>query len=168
VHLASAQPALGSPLFGGLDHPPFIVSLPVRPRAIPPELLIVGYVAGQQVAEVRMSADPARDTLAMAADDATISADGSDATRVVFRVVDAYGNQRRYPVGVVTFTLSGPATLIGDNPFAFGDYGGLGAVWIRSLASRPGIITLGASHPDFAPVQVQVRSLPVKPGVQLA
>jgi len=168
VHLASAQPALGSPLFGGLDHPPFIVSLPVRPRAVPPELLIVGYVAGQQVAEVRMSADPARDTLAMAADDATISADGSDATRVVFRAVDAYGNQRRYPVGVVAFTLSGPAMLIGDNPFAFGDYGGLGAVWIRSLASRPGIITLGASHPDFDPVQIQVRSLPVKPGVQLA
>jgi beta-galactosidase len=120
------------------------------------------------VAEVRMSSDPAGDTLAMAADDATISADGSDATRVVFRAVDSYGNQRRYPVGDVALTLAGPATLIGDNPFAFGAYGGLGAVWIRSLAGQPGIITLGASHPELGRAEVKVRSLPVKPGTQLA
>jgi beta-galactosidase len=168
VHLATALPAFGSSLYGGLGHPPFLVSLPVRPRAVPPELRIVGYVGGQQVAEVRMSADPAGDVLAMAADDAAISADGSDATRVVFRAVDAYGNQRRYPAGQVTLTLSGPATLIGDNPFAFGAYGGLGAVWIRSLAGRPGIITLGASQPELGLAEVQVRSLPVKPGRQLA
>jgi len=115
-----------------------------------------------------MSADPADDRLAMAADDETISADGSDATRVVFRAVDAYGNQRRYPAGEVTLTLSGPATLIGDNPFAFGAYGGLGAVWIRSLADRPGIISLGASQPELGLAEVRVRSLAVKPDVQLA
>ena len=168
VHLTTAQPASGSPQYGGLDHPPFLVSFPARTPAVPSELLIVGYVGGRQVAEVRMSSDPSRDTLAMAADDTTISADGSDATRVVFRAVDAYGHQRRYPAGQVTLTLSGPATLVGDNPFAFGAYGGLGAVWIRSVAGQPGVITLGASQPDLGLAEVQVRSLPVKPGVQLA
>jgi beta-galactosidase len=168
VHLTTAQPAFGSPRYGGLDHPPFIVAFPARPAVSAPELLIVGHVGGMPVAEVRMSSDPAGDTLAMAADDATISADGSDATRVVFRAVDSYGNQRRYPVGAVTLTLSGPATLIGDNPFAFGAYGGLGAVWIRSLPGQPGIITLSASHPELGLAEVKVRSLPVKPATQLA
>jgi beta-galactosidase len=168
VHLTTALPAFGSPRYGGLDHPPFLISFPARPPVSAPELLIAGYVDGKRVAEVRLSSDPAGDTLAMAADDATISADGSDATRAVFRAVDSHGNQRRYPTGAVTLTLSGPAALIGDNPFAFGAYGGLGAVWIRSLADQPGIITLGAAHPQLGLAEVRVRSLPVKPGAQLA
>jgi beta-galactosidase len=168
VHLTSALPATGSPLYGALDHPPFLVSLPARIPDVAPELLIEGYVGGQRVAEVRMSSDPATDTLAMTVDDATIAADGSDATRAVFRAVDAHGNQRRYPTGMVTLTLSGPATLIGDNPFAFGAYGGLGAVWIRSVAGQPGSITLGASLPELGLAEVQVRSLPVTQSGQLA
>jgi len=83
---------------------------------------------------------------------------GSDATRTVFRAVDAYGNQRRYGSGQVTLTLSGPATLVGDNPFAFGQYGGLGAVWIRSQPGQPGAITLTASHPLLGQAEIQVRS----------
>ena len=158
THVASALPAFGSPLYGGLIHPPFLVRLP---RHIPdptPELLVQGFVGGRPAAQLRMSANPAGDALGLAVDDATISADGSDATRAVFRAIDAYGNQRRYGSGVVTLTLSGPATLVGDNPFAFGQYGGLGAVWIRSLAGQPGAITLTASHPLLGQAEVQVRS----------
>jgi beta-galactosidase len=58
----------------------------------------------------------------------------------------------------VTLTLSGPAALVGDNPFAFGQYGGLGAVWIRSQAGQPGAVTLTASHPQLGQAEVQVRS----------
>jgi beta-galactosidase len=115
-------------------------------------------VDGVRVTELRMSADTSRDTLSMTADDAAIRADGSDATRVVFRAIDAHGNQRRFGVGQVDFNLSGPATLVGDNPFAFGRYGGLGAVWLRSLASQPGTITLTASHPQLGQAEIQVRS----------
>jgi beta-galactosidase len=105
-----------------------------------------------------MSADPAGDALALAVDDAAIAADGADATRAVFRAIDAYGNQRRYGSGQVALTLSGPATLVGDNPFAFGEYGGLGAVWIRSVAGQPGPITLTVSHPLLGQAEVQLRS----------
>jgi beta-galactosidase len=65
-------------------------------------------------------------------------------------------------------TLSGPATLIGDNPFAFGAYGGLGAVWIRSLPGQTGTITLSASQPELGQAQVQVRSVLATGGSQLA
>ena len=126
--MASAQPATSSPLYGGLAHPPFLVRLPKRLPKPAPDLLIQGFVGGRPVTQVRMSASPAGDALAMAVDDAIISADGSDATRAVFRAIDAFGNQRRYGSGQVTLTLSGPAELLGDSPFEFGRYGGLGAV----------------------------------------
>jgi beta-galactosidase len=158
AHVVTARPALRSPLYGGLAYPPFLVRLPPHTPNDTPELLIRGLVGGQRVTEIRMSADPARDALGMTVDDATISADGSDATRAVFRALDAYGNQRRYLTGEVALSLSGPATLVGDNPFAFGAYGGLGAVWIRSVAGLPGAITLTASHPQLGRAEVQVRS----------
>ncbi len=158
THVASALPAFGSPLYSGLIHPPFLVRLPKRIPKPAPELLVQGFAGGRPVAQLRMSANAARDALVMAVDDTSITADGSDATRAVFRAIDAYGNQRRYGSGEVALTLSGPATLVGDNPFAFGQYGGLGAVWIRSQAGQPGAITLTASHPLLGQAEVQVRS----------
>jgi beta-galactosidase len=115
-----------------------------------------------------MSADPAGDALGMTVDDTSITADGSDATRAVFRAIDAYGNQRRYASGQVTLSLSGPATLVGDNPFGFGEYGGLGAVWIRSQAGQPGDITLTASHPLLGQAEIHVSSSPASQANQLA
>jgi beta-galactosidase len=174
AHVTSALPAFDSPLYSGLVHPPFLVRLPnlraprARRRKITPDLIIRGYVAGQRVAELRMSADPSGDFLSMAADDTAIRADGTDATRVVFRAVDAHGNQRRYRAGQVELGLSGPAALVGDNPFAFGQYGGLGAVWLRSLAGQPGTITLTASHPQLGQAQVKIRSKHVDTDDQLA
>ena len=165
--VSTMLPALGSPLYGGLVHPPFLVDLPRLGRHAIGELLILGYVGGQEVTYLRMSADPAGDTLAMAVDDTSIWADGSDATRAVFRATDAYGNQRRYPSGQVALSLSGPATLIGDNPFAFGEYGGLGAVWIRSRAGQPGAITLTANHPVLGQAEINVTSEQVSPANQL-
>jgi beta-galactosidase len=167
-HVASALPAFDSPLYGGLAHPPFLVRLPRRLPNPAPDLLVQGFLGGQPVTQLQMSADRSGDALGMAADDAIITADGSDATRAVFRAIDAYGNQRRYGSGQVTLTLSGPATLVGDNPFAFGQYGGLGAVWIRSQAGQPGTITLTASHPLLGQAEVQVRSEPAKHASELA
>jgi beta-galactosidase len=169
AHVSTGLPGSGTPLYGDLAYPPFLVDLPPRlPRGMP-ELLIEGYVGGQQVTELRMASDPAGDTLAMTVDDATIVADGSDATRAVFRAADKYGNLRRHPAGgQVTLTLTGPATLLGDNPFAFGAYGGLGAVWIRSQPGQTGTIILTASQPELGQAQVQVRSVPEVRGSELA
>jgi beta-galactosidase len=168
AHVTTGRPATGTPLYGDLAYPPFLVNLPARMPSGRPDLIIEGYVGSQQVTELRMASDPAGDTLAMTVDDATIVADGSDATRAVFRAVDKYGNLRRYPAGEVTLTLTGPAALVGDNPFAFGAYGGLGAVWIRSLPGQTGTITLAASQPELGQAQVQVRSVPATRGSQLA
>jgi beta-galactosidase len=168
AHVTTGLPATASPLYRNLPYPPFLVSLPAQIPGGMPDLLIEGYVGGQQVTELRMSANPAHDTLAMDIDDPAIVADGSDATRVVFRAVDAYGNVRRHPAGTATLTLSGPGTLIGDNPYAFGDYGGLGAVWIRSQAGQPGLIALAANVPGLGQARVQLQAVPATQGRQLA
>jgi beta-galactosidase len=167
THVASALPAFSSPLYSGLIHPPFLVHLPKHMPNATPELLVQGFVGARQVAQLRMSGNPAGDALGMTVDDATITANGSDATRAVFRAIDTHGSQRRYGSGAVTLTLSGPATLVGDNPFAFGQYGGLGAVWIRSVAGQPGAITLTASHPLLGQAEVQVRSEQAKQANEL-
>ena len=75
---------------------------------------------------------------------------------MVFRAVDAYGNQRRYASGEVRLHVTGPAELIGDNPFAFGEYGGLGAVWLRSLPGRSGPVTVIAEHPELGRARVMI------------
>ncbi|MGH3201386.1 MAG: glycoside hydrolase family 2 protein [Streptosporangiaceae bacterium] len=168
AHVTTGLPATPLSVYGDLAYPPFLVQIPAPVPKARPELMIEGYVGSQQVTELRMSSDLASDTLALTVDDATIMADGSDATRAVFRAVDEYGNLRRYLAGEVTLTLAGPATLIGDNPFAFGAYGGLGAVWIRSLPGQTGTITLAASEPGLGQAQVQVRSVPATRGSQLA
>ena len=156
VLVTTALPAVNNPLYRNLAYPPFLVSLPAS--GAPAELLINGYVGGQLVAQLKMSSDPAGDRLSMQADDLAISADGADMTRVVFRATDPYGNQRRYPDGEVTLTANGPGEIVGDNPFAFGEYGGCGAVWIRSTAGKPGVITVSAAHPELGLARVKIES----------
>ncbi|HWF52769.1 MAG TPA: glycoside hydrolase family 2 TIM barrel-domain containing protein [Solirubrobacteraceae bacterium] len=160
VHFRTGVPDRdGSP---NLAHPPVYVDLTVvglpelldelgavstLAHARLPELRIDGYLGGRLVGSLRMSADPSRDRLALLVEDPAIEADGSDATRVTFRALDAYGNQRPYPSGDVTLVVTGPAILIGENPFAFAAYGGVGGAFLRSQPGRTGVVTVSAEHP---------------------
>ena len=159
TRVATALPARNSPLYQHLRYPPFLVTLPdILIGNQSEDLLIQGYIGGQRVAEAKMSANPDGDHLAIAADDDTIDADGSDVTRIVFRASDEYGNLIRTTSGLVTLTINGPGTLVGDNPFEFGAYGGLGAVWVRSMSGRPGAITVTAAHPVLGSAHVSVQA----------
>jgi beta-galactosidase len=107
-----------------------------------------------------MSSNPARDRLALTVDDTSIQADGSDTTRVTFRALDAYGNQRPYVTGTVTLAVTGPAVLIGDNPFAFGTFGGVGGAFVRSTAGGTGRVTVTASHATLGSASVSLTVTP--------
>ena len=109
-----------------------------------PELRLDGYL-GQHLAISRsFASDPAGDRLSLQADDAELVADAVDATRVFFAATDRFGAPRPFVGGEVPFRLDGPGVLIGDNPFAFGDAGGAGAVWART---GPGSPARSASRP---------------------
>jgi beta-galactosidase len=154
-HIATGFPDRAR--FGGLAYPPVFADLTVDGSGLP-ELRIDGYLGGRLVASARMSADPARDQLGLTADHASITADGTDATRVTFRALDAYGNQRPHVTGDVTVQLAGPAILVGANPFPFGEYGGAGGGFVRSLPGRPGLITITARHPALGRGTVTVTA----------
>ena len=163
-HLATALPDTQD--YASLAYPPAVADLTDLTGLTglagsdQPELRIDGYVGGALAASVTMSADTSRDRLILWPDDPAIQADGADTTRVTFRAVDAYGNQRPYVTGSVSLALTGPATLIGDNPFAFGEYGGVGGAFVRSLAGRPGLVTVQARHAALGQAAAQIRIAP--------
>jgi beta-galactosidase len=155
AHYATVTPDTAS--YGHLPYPPSFADFSGVDGASLPDLRIDGYLGGVKVAARTFSADTSRDRLAVTADDTEMTGDGSDETRVEFRAVDAYGNPRPYVSGEVQLSVTGPGVLIGDNPFAFGDAGGAGAAWIRTLPDSPGTITVWAAHPTLGSATATIR-----------
>lgn len=150
--------------FGHLAYPPFFVDLADVDGAKKPRLRIEGYVGDHHALTRRFSSDPATDTLSVRCDDDRLDADGADATRVVFRAVDRHGAPRPYVGGDVTITVEGPGKLVGQNPFAFADAGGVGAVWIRTIHRSAGRIRVEASHPTLGSGKVAIHARQVPGG----
>lgn len=143
-HFATVFPDRKS--FPHLPYPPSFVDLDKLSGEAKPELRIEGYLGYRKVISRSFASDTAGDRLWAEADDHELIADGSDATRVAFRVADKFGMPRPFVKGEVVCALEGPGLLIGDNPFALEAAGGAGAVWIRSRAMQPGVIRLAVSH----------------------
>ena len=131
--------------FPNLKHPPFFADLELD-GADRPELRIDGYLGDDVALSRSFSSDPAQDQLFLKADDEVLIADGSDATRLQFKVVDKFGAERALADGDIRFELTGPGVIVGDNPFSLADSGGGGAVWIKTLAGVLGHIRVTASH----------------------
>jgi beta-galactosidase len=147
--------------FGNLPYPPVIVDLTVTDGAVLPELTVIGYLGAQPAVTLQMSADTATDRLVLDLEDSEITGDGSDATRLVFRALDAYDNQRPYVDGEVTLSLAGSAAeLVGQNPFAFGTYGGVGSVFLRSRPGATGQVVVTAAHPTLGAATATLTVIP--------
>src|SRR5882757_3115859 len=108
------------------------------------DLRIDGYIAGKQVISKTYSSDGVDHTFRLVPDDTTLVADGADATRVVLRAEDRFGNIRPFAADAISFEVEGPVEIVGDNPF--GLIGGTGAIWIRAK-EEGGKATLKAKHP---------------------
>ena len=131
--------------FPHLKYPPFLADLMVDSLR-KPELRIDGYSGRTLVLSRSLSADPASDRLLLQAEDSAIRNDGSDATRLVFRVVDKFGAPRLFAGGSVAFAVQGPGVIVGDNPFDLAASGGVGAVWIKAKPGSRGRIRISAHH----------------------
>lgn len=139
-----------------LKHAPFFADLSLSGSGLP-ELRIDGFIGNRLALSRSFSADPKRDQLALKADDPELIADGSDATRVIFRVVDKFGAPRLHGGGTIGFHVRGPAILLGDNPFQLADSGGSGAVWIRTLPGRAGRVRVTATHSTLGSKSLEIR-----------
>jgi beta-galactosidase len=138
--------------FSSLKYPPFSLDLS-KFREGWGDLRIDGYLNGKQVISKTLSGRGIDKKFVLLPDDHTLAADGSDVTRVVLRVTDEFGAIRTYANDPVAFTLEGPATLIGDNPFAL--IGGTGAVWIKA-GVEPGTVRLTAKHPRLGSQTIEI------------
>jgi beta-galactosidase len=146
VEIAELDPDRGE--FAHLKYPPFVLDLDKldlkKLGAGWGDIRADGLIDGKPVISKSLSGRGVDAKFLLVADDLALHADGADTTRVVMRVTDEFGAIRTYANDPITFTLEGPARLIGDNPFSL--VGGTGAVWIRA-GEETGNVKLTAKHP---------------------
>jgi len=118
------------------------------------DLRVDGYLGDKMVISKSMSGIGVDRKIVVAADDRELVADGADTTRVVVRVSDEFGAPRPFANDPISFTLEGPARLIGDNPFSL--VGGVCAVWVRAELT-PGTVRLTAKHPRLGSQTVTIN-----------
>lgn len=147
--------------FSHLKYPPFILDLSKlnlrRIRFGWGDLRMEGYINGKLVITKTVSGRGIDRKLVVLPDDQQLVADGADTTRVVVRVTDEFGAIRPFANDPITFTLEGPATLIGDNPMSL--VGGACAVWIRA-SETPGAVRLTVRHPRLGSQTLSFALMP--------
>jgi beta-galactosidase len=140
--------------YPNLKYPPFIADLgriPLNPWG---DLKIEGYLGGKLVKTLTLSGAGKDANLKVLPDDTELLGDGRDATRVVLMVTDENGNIRPLATGGIALTLTGPAELIGENPF--GLVGGAGAVWVKAREGA-GVARLTAKHPFLGSRTIEIK-----------
>jgi beta-galactosidase len=145
--------------YPNLKYAPFFVDLDIE-EAGHPELRIDGYVEGRLALSRSFSSDASKDQFLLDADDYAIVGDGVDATRLVFKVADKFSAPRLSAGGDVTFELTGPGIVVGDNPFSLTESGGAGAVWVKARPESSGKIVLKAIHPVLGAKSVGIEVHP--------
>jgi beta-galactosidase len=75
-------------------------------------------------------------------------------------VVDKHGAPRAFATGQVTLSIEGPGVIVGDNPFSLDDNGGAGAVWIRTVPGRTGVIRIEVRHAALGAKSASIRVRP--------
>jgi beta-galactosidase len=121
------------------------------------DLKIEGYLKGGLAKTITLSGSGVDADLKVEPDDVELNGDGRDATRVVIRVTDEFGNIRPFATGAVALSIDGPAEIVGENPFALA--GGGGAVWIRAKEGA-GKVRLEARHPYLKSKTIQIEVKP--------
>jgi beta-galactosidase len=147
--------------FGHLKYPPFSADLRNALKDWG-DLRIDGYIGGKQVITRSFSGRGIDSKFMLLPDDTTLIGDGADTTRVVLRVTDEFEAVRPFANDAIRLEVTGPAEIIGDNPFSL--VGGRGAIWIRAY-EMAGKATLTAIHPQLGMQKLEFEITPAPPEV---
>ncbi|HHT90820.1 MAG: glycoside hydrolase family 2 protein [Limnochordia bacterium] len=119
--------------FPGVPHAPVMITeIPSSGEwgSAWPSVEFVGYLDGKKVASKAFTKDAVPTRLTAEADDDQLDADGIDATRIVFKLVDQVGNPLSYTTEAVQIEVEGEGTLIGPSVSAL--VGGVLGVWVKT------------------------------------
>lgn len=105
------------------------------------------WIGGSIVATDTQFTPGAPTRLVLTADDTSLQADGGDMTRVVVKAVDANNQVVPTSTAKVTFSVTGPGAVVGENPLTL--EGGVGAVYLKTALGQTGAITLSATSPGL-------------------
>lgn len=119
----------------------------------------VGFIDGKEVARHAIEMFGEASKVSVEADDRELVADGTDCTRLVVKILDDKGQSLPLAHNPVSFEVSGPGTIVGDNPLSLER--GMGAVYLRAGA-KPGTITVTARSQGLAEDRVELRSVELK------
>ncbi len=138
--------------FPHLRYAPFVIQVTERFHHWG-DLRIEGYIQGKLAITRKFSGKGIDAKFMLLPDDTELIADGADSTRLVLRVTDEFGAVQPFANDAIKFELEGPASIVGDNPFAL--IGGTGAVWIRAQ-EKPGKVRITATHPRLGKQQAEI------------
>ena len=155
-----------SGMMSALDHPPFRFTLD---RFEPGKLTARGWTGSQMLVEQSIYTPLQADRITLTVDTSSreFIADGSDILLAHAYITDRNGTVIDLNEYEVTFSVEGPASIVGDaehigsNPMVTRD--GVAEVLVRS-GLTPGLITLNAHSEGLNPAKVNFQSEEYKPG----
>jgi beta-galactosidase len=146
--------------FPHLKYPPFMMDLGELPLSPWGDVKIEGYIGGKLAKTLVLSGSGKDADFKIIPDDKELAGDGRDATRVVVMVTDEHGNIRPFATAAISFSLTGPGEIIGENPLVLS--GGAAAVWVKARESA-GVVNLSAKHPVLGTRSIAIRVKAAEP-----
>jgi len=143
-----------------LPHAPFVLQWeePYNPWGTASlDLRVVGFMGDKPVTEHIIAADHRPHRLQLHCHTTDLYADGQDMARIAVTIVDKHGNVLPYQLPVITWTVQGDATLIGENPMSL--IGGQGACFIRA-GQTTGKVQITVETPMLEAVTIELGILP--------
>jgi beta-galactosidase len=147
--------------YKGVLYPPIIIDYSV----ISPEIagswgltwedaVITGYYQDQVVIEKRLSKNPLPSELFVAADDLVLDSSQKDATRIVIKILDQYGNLLPFIDEIIKLELNGPGRLQGPKEVVV--KGGAIAFWVETI-NETGIIDVTIHSQSLGEKSVRIE-----------
>jgi beta-galactosidase len=132
--------------YAGLQYPTAIIDSSVITRMQAgawgmkwEDAILRGYYHGALIIERRLSNNPLPSQLRVRADNLRLNAAQKDATRIVVKILDQYGNLLPFCDEIIRIELKGPGRLQGPDTISV--KGGAIAFWVETL-NQPGTIEL--------------------------
>lgn len=95
------------------------------------DVTFTGYYQGRQVIERKFCKAPVPSSVYVSADDLVLDASQKDATRIVVKMLDQYGNLLPFMDDIIKIDVKGPAKLLGPDEVVV--KGGAIAFWVETI-----------------------------------